>query len=165
MKNFFLIRFRILKCSFKKITLKLIYSHQFFYKKQFFFRKRFNLLIEKNGKVEIGKRVFFNNDCSVNCVEKISIGDYTIFGENVKIYDHNHVFNKQDHPISSQGLTHKPVHIGKNCWIGSNVTILKGADIGDNCVIGAGCVINERIPDKTIVRNRIDLIKEPILYK
>ena len=44
------------------------------------------------------------------------------------------------------------VHIGKHCWICSNVCILKNADIGNNCVIGAGCVISEKIKDNTIVR-------------
>ena len=33
------------------------------------------------------------------------------------------------------------ISIGKGVWIGSNVTILKGATIGDYCVVGAGLKI------------------------
>lgn len=121
-------------------------------------------MIEKNGKVILGKRVFFNNDCSINCVDRIIVDDYTIFGENVKIYDHNHVFNKKGMPVSSQGLRHSPVTIGKNCWIGSNVTILKGTTIGDNCVIGAGCVVSDKIPSGTILKKTNSYSQEFINY-
>ena len=43
------------------------------------------------------------------------------------------------------------VIIGNNCWIAANVTILKGAVIGDNCVISAGCIVKEYIPPASIV--------------
>ena len=54
------------------------------------------------------------------------------------------------------------VIIGDNCWIGSNVILLKGAHIGDGCVIGAGCVISQTIPANTIVRNDQELFFEEI---
>lgn len=73
----------------------------------------------------------------------------TLFGENVKIYDHNHRFQK-DSSIKEQGYSNGEVHIGGHCWIGSGVIILKGADIFDNCVIGAGSVISEYIPEESI---------------
>ena len=40
----------------------------------------------------------------------------------------------------------KPVHIGKNCWFGANVTVCPGVTIGDGCVIGAGAVVTRDIP-------------------
>ena len=43
----------------------------------------------------------------------------------------------------------KPVHIGNDCWIGANVTILPGVTIGNNCVIGAGSVVTRSIPDNS----------------
>lgn len=53
--------------------------------------------------------------------------------------------------ISDQGYTHAPVKVGNNCWIGSNVVILKGVEIGDHCVIGAGVVLRESVPSGSIV--------------
>lgn len=96
-------------------------------------------------------------------MEKITILDNTLFGENVHIYDHNHRFSNPNIAIKDQGYTTSIVHIGKHCWIGSNVTILKGAFIGDNCVIAAGCVIDQNVPSNTIVRrNSNTIILEPI---
>lgn len=40
----------------------------------------------------------------------------------------------------------KPVVIGDNVWITSNVTILPGVCIGSNTVIGAGSVVTNDIP-------------------
>ena len=79
--------------------------------------------------VKIGDNVFFNNGTSIAAKEKIEIGDNCIFGENVKIYDHNHVFKDLQKPIMKQGFSTKSVHIGSNCWLGSNVVVLCGANI------------------------------------
>lgn len=75
------------------------------------------MMIGKNGEVNIGNNVFFNNYCSLNAIERIIIGDGTIFGENVKVYDHNHCYQDPNVPIKEQGFTSAPVNIGKHCWI------------------------------------------------
>lgn len=110
------------------------------------------------GKIEIGNNVFFNHYCSIYAMNSIKIGNGTIFGENVKIYDHNHCYDNPNIPIKNQGYTSAPIVIGKHCWIASNVTILKGVTIGDNCVIGAGCTVYKDIPDNTILINKQEFI-------
>lgn len=126
------------------------------------FRKGFSVMIAKKGAVIIGDNVFFNNYCSLNANDNISIGDGTLFGENVKIYDHNHCYQDTEIPIKKQGFTSSPVSIGRHCWIGSNVVILKGVTVGDNCVIGAGCVIYKDVQPNTIVFNNQNLITKVI---
>lgn len=121
------------------------------------FRKGFSVMIDKRGFLKIGNNVFFNNYCSLNVNERIEIGDGTLFGENVRVYDHNHCYKNVDAPIKDQGFSSSPVIIGKHCWIASNVTILKGVHIGDNCVIGAGCVIYKDIPDNSVIVNKQNL--------
>lgn len=126
------------------------------------FRRNFLINVSPKGKVLIGNDVFFNNYVTINSHEMISIGDQCIFGENVKIYDHNHKFTAGDVSISEQGYTCRHVHIGNNCWIGSGVIILAGATIGDHVVIGAGCVISENVESGTIVRLKQEKIYERI---
>jgi len=112
------------------------------------------------GRMEIGNNVFFNNNCSISCFGEIKIGDGTMFGENVKLYDHNHKYE-----IASRQLNIHPnefavgkILIGKNCWIASNVIILNNVTIGDNVIIGAGCIIYKSVPSNTIVKNKQDLL-------
>ena len=129
--------------------------------KRFTFRRGFSLMIDKGGEVLVGNDVFFNNYCSLNANERITIGDGTIFGENVRVYDHNHCYRNPDVPIKEQGFTSAPVSIGKHCWIASNVVILKGVSVGDNCVIGAGCVVYKDVPANTVVVNKQELKINP----
>lgn len=122
--------------------------------------------IRQDGELAIDSGVFFNAFCSVNCLGSIQIGRNTIFGEAVRIYDHNHKFRDVE-AISKigygkQGYSIGNVKIGSGCWIGSNVVILKNVVVGDHVVIGAGCTLsNIEIPAHSIVRqaNNLDIKK------
>jgi acetyltransferase-like isoleucine patch superfamily enzyme len=116
--------------------------------------------VQNGGFLEIKDRVFFNNFCSINCLEKISIGENTLFGENVKLYDHNHSYERNEDglQVSHSEFRTAPIIIGKNCWLGSNVVVLKGVTIGDNSIIGAGCIIHKNIPADSTVLNQQELI-------
>lgn len=151
-----------LMAGVKKTIYRIINRKRVRFGKEFTFRKGFNLVVSKNGKVEIGEKCFFNNNCSISCLNFIQIGDGSIFGEGVKIYDHNHKFADFSKPIKEQGYSQGCIKIGKHCWIGSNVILLKGADIGDNCVIGAGCVVSDKIESGNMVRLPYKNAIEPI---
>lgn len=116
-------------------------------------RKNATFRIGKNSVVSIGDGVFFNQNFSLNAMGNIEIGDNSIFGEDVKIYDHNHAFRDSSQLVKDQGYTIGSVAIGKNCWIGSNVVILKDVTIGDNCIIGANCLIYKDIKSNSIVKS------------
>ncbi len=123
------------------------------------FMDRFRLTIA-GGYLSIGNNCFFNRDCSINARHSIRIGNHCLFGEGVKIYDHNHGFKSLDVPFAAQEFTVGEVVIGDGCWVGSNVIVLKGVHIGKQCVIGAGCVIPQDIPDYSIVRMESNLCVE-----
>lgn len=130
---------------------KLIYGQRLKIGKHVTWRRGFSIMKDKKAIIKIGDDCFFNNDCSIAANTSVEIGDGTIFGECVKIYDHNHRF-RNSAPIKEQGYSNGKVSIGKHCWIGSNVVVLKGAEISDNCVIGVGCVINGFVPEGSIVK-------------
>lgn len=141
----------------KMMEYKASYGNRFQTGDGFAFRRRFSANITENGKLKIGNNVFFNDDCSLNCKFEINIGNDCIFGENVKIYDHNHTFTNYLMPICKQGYNLKSVQIGDNCWIGSNVVVLPGTKIGSNSIIGAGSVISGEIPEGVIVTSNREL--------
>lgn len=123
------------------------------------FRNYIHIIVQNDAFLEIKDHVFLNNNCSINCLEHVSIGENTLFGENVKLYDHNHSYerNADGLKVSKTEFKTAPINIGKNCWLGSNVIILKGVTIGDNSIIGAGCVIYKDIPANSTVVNCQDL--------
>lgn len=118
-----------------------------------------NILVGDQAELQLGDRFFMNNYCSINCLEKIEIGENTLFGEGVKLYDHNHQYTSQpDFKVEHQKFNSAPIKIGKNCWLGSNVTVLKGVTIGDNCIIGAGCLIYQDVPEGKIVKLKQEIL-------
>lgn len=98
--------------------------------------------------IEIGNCVYFNRHCEIVSHEKVVIGDNTIFGPGVRIFDHNHVFNKTG---VKNDFSTKCIEIGKCSWIGAGCILLKNAKIGDHCVIGAGIIVDFDVPDYSIV--------------
>lgn len=144
---------RKIKSFFTISIIKLEYGHRIKLGKRFSCRSNLNVRIKQNGLIIIGNNVFLNNNCSLNCIDRIEIGDNCILGEGVKIYDHNHQYRQLDKPIYEQGYKALPVHIGSDCWLGSNVIILSGVKIGNHCIIGAGTVIYKDIPDYSVVKN------------
>ena len=109
-----------------------------------------------SGKLILHDGVFINNSCSFNCMERIEIGAGAMMGEGVRFYDHDHVYTAEK--IEKWQWTTAPIRVGRDCWIGSNVTILKGVTIGDNTIIGAGCLIRNDIPANSVVYNDGNLI-------
>ena len=110
-----------------------------------------NIQVHGNGFLSIGDRVYMNRGCMVSCHGKVNIGDGCMFGPGVKIFDNNHRFGRLSGVTTDLNIG--TVTVGRNCWIASDVILLKGAQIGDNSVIGAGCIINSSIPSNSIVRN------------
>jgi len=143
------------------VFYKAIYGDKLSIGKHTTWRRGFSIMKEKNAEINIGDNCFFNNDCSITANQLISIGGGSIFGEGVKIYDHNHRFAGNG-PIKEQGFSNGEVHIGKHCWIGSNVVILKDSNISDNCVIGAGCVVSGFVPERSILQMNMQLKIEKI---
>ncbi len=146
----------------KMVLYKILFGHRFSVGKGTTFRRDFRIYLEKGAVIRIGKNCFFNHGCSINALKQVDIGNGCLFGENVKIYDHNHRFSQKDVPIKEQGFTTGRVTIGDSCWIGSNVVILKGVHVGEHCVIGAGAVIDRDIPAGTLVTSDRSLITQAL---
>ena len=98
--------------------------------------------------VHLGEGVYAN--FHLTCVDDthIYVGDHTMIGPNCTLCT-------AAHPISPElregGYQYNlPVRIGKNCWLGANVTVLPGVTIGDNTVIGAGSVVTKDLPANVV---------------
>ena len=79
----------------------------------------------------------------------MTIGDGTIFGSNVLVYDHDHRFDAEG--VSAVSFTYDEVTIGSGCWIGSGTILLKGTVIGDNSIVGAGCILKGKYDGNSLI--------------
>lgn len=111
------------------------------------------------GEITIGNNVSINRNCMLVCHDAISIGDNCAIGPNTVFYDHDHNFDKNG---ISEGFKKKPIIIENNCWIGANVTVLRGTHIGEGSVIGAGTVVSGNIPPHSRVTSNRETIIVPI---
>lgn len=124
-----------------------------------------SVFVGENGNLKIDNRVYFNKGVFISCQNKIHIEQNCQFGPDVKIIDNNHKFSREE-GVSTKEHTYGEIYIGESSWIGANVVLLKNAKIGKRCVIGAGCVINQEIPDNSIVTlDKNNIIIEEIREK
>ena len=95
--------------------------------------------------MKIGKGVFVNHSLTCMAAGGITIDDGVMIGPNVRIVTDNHDFDNR------MVLRCKPVHIGRNAWIGVGAIILSGVTIGENAVVAAGAVVTKDVAPNTIV--------------
>lgn len=88
---------------------------------------------------------------------RVEIGNNVLIASKCFISDTNHGNYKGDNqdnpqiPPNERKLFTKPVKIGDNVWIGENVVILAGADVGDGCIIGANSVVAGKFKNNSII--------------
>src|SRR6201991_5049054 len=97
--------------------------------------------------IELGERVFFNFNCTLLDVCKITIGDYSQFGSSVQILTPLHPLNAALRRKQEYGA---PVTIGSDVWVGSGAIILPGVTIRSRTVVGAGSVVTRSLPDDVL---------------
>ncbi len=100
--------------------------------------------------VTIGTFVAIGRGTTIECNERIEIGNDVMIAENVSIRDTDHVFSDINCLMRAQGISTSPVKIGNDVWIGYGAVITKGVKIGDGCIIGANSVVTRDIPPYSV---------------
>ncbi len=146
---------------------------------QFTFRKALGaearLLALRSLGAEIGEDVFIGARVSVRSPENLTVGDGaklegTVridswqpvrFGRGVIVSD-DCVFLTSDHDVNSPHFTgygrgtlwpyrSEPLTIGDYAWLPRQVTVLRGANIGEGAVAGVGSIVTRPVEPWTIV--------------
>ncbi|GAA4673036.1 sugar O-acetyltransferase [Gordonia humi] len=95
-----------------------------------------------------GERVFINQGCYLLDFGGITIGDRALIGPRVTL-------STAGHPVDPDErfdyITHAPIAIEDNVWIGAGATIAPGVTVGHDSVVGAGTVVAEDVPPRHVV--------------
>lgn len=97
---------------------------------------------------DIGHDVYINYNLTMVDDTRISIGEKTMIGPNVTLATAGHPLEAKRREQGYQ--CNKPITIGRNCWLGANVTILPGVTIGENTVIAANSLVTKNIPSNVL---------------
>lgn len=109
--------------------------------------------------IELGERVFFNFNCIVLDVCKVTIGDYCQFGSGVQILTPLHPLEAAPRRNEEYGAA---IAIGSDVWVGSGSLILPGVTIGSRTVIGAGSVVTRDLPEDVLAVGNPCRVLRPI---
>lgn len=111
--------------------------------------RNFHLVHAK--KLSIGEGTVINGDCYVNAQGGIFIGKYCHIGKGLTALSSNHNFrSKTKIPYDGHDVM-KPITIGDAVWIGANVSLSPGTQIGNGAIIALGAVVRGLVPRCAIV--------------
>ena len=122
-----------------------------------------SIVVKDNANLTIGENTYFTSDMHIEVVNRIEIGKNCAISWGVTIIDDDH------HELLNEQVKRKTssfVIIKDHVWIGCNVTILKGTEVGNHCVIGAGSVVKGVFPDNVLLAgNPAKIVKHNINWK
>lgn len=103
------------------------------------------------GRVEIGNRCHIGKMNQIGSSgSKIVIADDCIFAPFVSITDGVHAFKDKSLIVRNSPILTSPIEIGANVWLGSEVMVMQGVEIGEGAVIGAKALVKNSIPANAV---------------
>lgn len=109
--------------------------------------------------IYIGNHVWINSFARINTYAgNVVIKDSCAIGQGLSIIAFNHNFSSWDdipeskHWRQMNSCTPNTVTINEHCWIGANVTLLAGCNIGRGSLVAAGSIcVNKEYPPYAIL--------------
>jgi len=118
----------------------------------------YSILNAAGGFIEISNGSTVGDFCNLYGQGGLRIGCDVMIASCVQIVPNQHSFQDITIAIKFQPNISKGIKINNGCWIGTNVVVLDGIEIGKNTVVGAGSIINTSVPDYSVavgVPNRV----------
>ncbi|MGJ5642991.1 acyltransferase [Formosa sp. S-31] len=109
--------------------------------------------VKKGAEISPNASLGNNSELGTRCMiqANVYLGDNVIMGPDVKIYSRNHNYASLELPIQKQGKIYHQTYIGNDVWLGANVIVTAGCNIGNHVIVAAGAVVTKDIPDFAIV--------------
>jgi len=110
---------------------------------------KINAITKVTDKTTLGDN-FNSNGLLVIGKGEVEIGDNFHCGFGCIIITENHKFKNADKVPYGNEYDVRNTVIGDNVWLGINVTLLPGVEIGEGAIIQAGSVVTKSIPPLSI---------------
>ena len=98
------------------------------------------------GWIEIGDNCCVNPFCVLYGYGGLRIGNNVMIANSCAIVPQNHIITPGTGSLLGTGSSGKGIRIHDNVWLGSQVIVLDGVEIGEGSVIAAGAVVTSSIP-------------------
>jgi len=95
--------------------------------------------------IVIGDNVFLGSGTEFNITQSIKIGDDSLIASGCRFIDHDHGIDPGE-LMRIQPANEKSINLGTDVWLGCNVVVLKGVEIGNGAIIAAGAVVTKSVP-------------------
>jgi len=100
--------------------------------------------------LSVGDKCYLGRELFLDLQAEIMIEDRVTISHRVMILTHT---DAGDSPLRDQIINTEqaPVVIRRGAYIGANVTILQGVEIGEESIVGAGAVVTRSVPPSSVV--------------
>jgi acetyltransferase-like isoleucine patch superfamily enzyme len=100
---------------------------------------QYNYIVQYPENLKTGKNFDIGEFSYINSEKGVKIEDWVQIGSHCSIYSHSTIDEKEG-----------PVHLKKNCKIGTHSTIMPNVTIGVNSIVGAYSFVNKNIPNNEL---------------
>ncbi len=95
--------------------------------------------------LHLGNNVFANHGLTVMSVGTITIEDGVMMGPEVGLFTVNH------DPLNIRIIKTGAIHICKDAWLGSRVSVMPGVTICEHAIVASGAVVTKDVEPWTVV--------------
>jgi acetyltransferase-like isoleucine patch superfamily enzyme len=100
---------------------------------------KYNWMVQHRNKLKLGYKTDIGAFTYINAKNGVTIEDHVQIGSHCAIYSISTIDEKEG-----------PIHLKKNCRIGSHTVVMPGVTVGENSMIGAFSFVNKDIPPNVV---------------
>lgn len=93
--------------------------------------------------IEVGPNCGFSGT-AIACATRITLG------EGVRCSPNTWIIDTDGHWDDPRSGPNAPITIGSGVWLGANVSVMKGVEIGENTVVAAGSLVSRSLPANVV---------------